>query len=210
MERNWELYYRQSPGGGVDFTEVMQREGLFYVRKGKTFTWGTEDNVTNEPHPEAEGYVKRRSWEFDPAEPDYSVLQKEIDGAIARLLIEHSSGNAFAIVTDADFMTVGFAVNSFPDLASTEDEALWIVDEWEGLIEDEDLDPAYRWLFAYGNLAKHDAFHENVLQIFQSTLRSLPDDWKVRLIYVGGEECGHQWSAPCMDKDLADRMLAWV
>ncbi|MES2571323.1 MAG: DUF4303 domain-containing protein [Verrucomicrobiota bacterium] len=160
-----------------------------------------------------QGYTAARSWIHDASNPDYSILKKELELAISRL-IANNSGNAVAIVTDSDFMTIGLAAHSFPDITAADDEELWVVDEWDSWIEDDQLDPAYRWLLAYGSGENdhlpHEVFHENVLRVFQSVLAELPEDRKVRLIYVGGDDCGHQWSAQCMDEDLSGRMLAWI
>jgi hypothetical protein len=129
--------------------------------------------------------------------------------------VARHAGNAVAIVTDSSFMTVGFAVHSFPDFATADDTVLWTVDEWDSWLEDDEMDPAYRWLLAYGFNCEdpqlpYEVFHSNVLRVFQEVLAAFPNEWKVRLIYAGGDDCGHQWSVPCMEKEFSDRMMSWI
>jgi len=185
-----------------------------FLRKGRALTHGVENEVDEDPDLEADGFAKARTWYYDPRNPDYSALKAELVAAVSRLL-EQRSGNAVAITTDSSFMTVGFAVHSFSDFATADDEVLWTVDEWDSWIDDDEMDAAYRWLLAYGYNCddpdlSYEVFRENVLRILQEVLMTFSDEWKVRLINVAGDDCGHRWSVPCMDKEFSDRMMSWI
>lgn len=214
MTPNWKLYYKTAEDGSGDFAEVHTRGGGLRLRRGRVFTHGTEEEISSEPSLEAEGYRLSHSWTYDPSRPDYQSLADELSAAISRSSVT-STANAVAIVTDNSATTVGLAAHCFPSIAEASGDSLWIVDEWKHWIDDHQLDPAFRWLLAYGyhcqsNELPFEKFREGVVDVFQKTLSSLPPDKLVRLIYIGGSSSGHEWSVGCMSRDLSDRMRAWL
>ncbi|MCS7465745.1 hypothetical protein NZK35_03530, partial [Stieleria sp. ICT_E10.1] len=160
------------------------------------------------------GYELRRDWQFDPQNRDYSRFENEIASVISAAP-EFPDSNALAIVTDSSFMTVGFALHRFEDIDTSDDEELWIVDEWGDWNDDWQLDPAYRWILAYGyhdqlEGEEHSDFCDRIRKAFQSVLKCFSSTKDILLIYIGGDDIGHQWSAECMDEKFATRMLEWI
>lgn len=218
MNSNWKLFYKPNDAGEMQFAELLTRDGESTLREGVVFTHGTTKSVDSfEETSErllGQGYHLRCDWHFDRNARDYRVFVDAIRSAISAIP-EVSIANALAILTDADFMTIGLASHHFDDIASAEDDKLWIVDEWDVWNEDWQLDPAYRWLLTYGYFDDLDEeiyedFHAGTLKALQQVLKSLPDTIDIRLIYVGGDDVGHKWSAECMDTKLANRMLTWI
>lgn len=218
MTANWKLFYKQNDAGEMQFAELLIRDGESSLRKGAVFTHGaiskidlidaTADELIDE------GYQLQREWMFERNARDYGLFVDEIKAVISAAP-DFSSSNALAIVTDSSLMTVGFALHKFDDIESTDDEELWIVDEWGDWNDDWHLDPAYRWLLAYGyhddlDGDMHNEFCERIRKGFQAILKSYADTKDILLIYVGGDDVGHRWSAECMDGALAKRMLAWI
>ncbi|HEY4259499.1 MAG TPA: hypothetical protein VGM98_05050 [Schlesneria sp.] len=218
MSANWKLFYKENDAGEMQFAELLSRDGDSSVRKGAAFTHGTVDKIDSFDSTSAQlleqGYQLRREWNFDRNARDYDLFGSEIRAVIATAP-NFSDSNALAIVTDSSFMTVGFALHKFDDIESTADEELWIVDEWGAWNTDWRLDPAYRWLLAYGHHDHfdedlHHEFCERVRKVFLDVLKSFADTKDILLIYVGGDDVGHRWSAECMDEKLAERMLDWI
>ncbi|TWT85337.1 hypothetical protein Pla123a_01440 [Posidoniimonas polymericola] len=218
MTANWKLFYQQNESGEVQFAELLTRDEESLLRKGGVFTHGTRSTVASfEAASDRlinEGYLLQREWTFDRNARNYSLFADEIK-AVIEDAPGFSSSNALAIITDSSCMTVGFALRRFDEIDSANDGKLWIVDEWGDWSEDWRLDPAYRWLLAYGD---HDAlatqanreFSEGIRKTFQGLLASYRDTKDILLIYVGGDDVGHRWSAELMDQKLASRMLGWV
>jgi hypothetical protein len=214
MPSNWKLYYKTADDGRCSFAEIHSRGGGLRIRRGEVFTHGIEEKLTSEPSLEGEGYQLSHSWVYDPSRPDYRTLESELAAAISRSSAI-ATANAVAIVTDDSLMTVGLAAHCFPSLAGASGDSLWIVDKWQCWIEDALLDPAFRWLLAYGyHCDSHELpffkFREGVVGVFRRTLLSLAPEKQVRVIYVGGSRSGHEWSVGCMSKELSNRMLAWL
>lgn len=218
MTTNWKLYYKQDDAGKMQFAELLNRDGENSLRRGSVFTHGTISKIapfdsTSDQLIE-EGYQLQREWIFDRNARNYGLFVDEIKSVISAAP-DFASSNALAIITDSSFMTIGFALHKFDDIASTDDKVLWVVDEWGDWNKEWHLDPAYRWLLAYGyhddlDGRKHNAFCARIRKSFQDILKSYADTKNILLIYVGGDDVGHRWSAECMDVALSRRMLAWI
>ena len=215
---NWKLLYKADGDGAMQFAELLVRDGESTLRKGAVFTHGTVEQVASFDTAERKlmenGYQLQRDWHFDRENRDYSLLEKELASVISADP-EFPDSNALAIVTDSCFMTVGFALHQFEDIESADDEELWIVDEWGDWNDDWQLDPAYRWIVGYGyndqlDGEEHNDFCDHVRKSFLTVLKSFASTKDILLIYVGGDDSGHQWSAECMDEELARRMLEWI
>lgn len=218
MKANWKLFYKQNDAGETHFAELLTRDGESSLRRGAAFTHGTLSQIDTfdavSDQLIEDGYQLQREWTFDRNARDYGLFVDEIKAVISSAP-DFSSSNALAIITDSSIMTVGFALHKFDDIESTDDEELWVVDEWGDWNEDWHLDPAYRWLLAYGyhddlDGDMHDEFCERIRTAFQDVLKSFADTKDILLIYIGGDDVGHRWSADCMDAALAERMLAWI
>lgn len=228
MTANWKLFYKQDNDGKMHFAELLVRDDVTSLRKGAAFTHGTVENVDDfeaaAQQQLDEGYQLEREWTFDRNARDFDQFVREIKSVISAAP-ECAETNALAIVTDSDFMTVGVAFHQFEDLDSADDDQLWIVDEWDTWNDDWELDPAYRWLLAYGyhdlmadqpgisdNVREKDRkeFRKRVRQSFQEVLKSYRDTKDILLIYIGGDDIGHKWSAECMDKKYAKRLMEWA
>lgn len=218
MTANWKLFYKRNDDGEMQFAELLHRDGESSLRKGAVFTHGTSQKIdaldATSDQLLADGYQLHREWTFDRSARDTDLLVREIKAAISSAT-DFSRTNALAIITDTSFMTVGFALHQFDDIESTEDEQLWIVDEWGEWNNDWQLDPAFRWLLAYGfhddqKSEVQDDFDEQVKTAFQAILKSYADTKDILLIYIGGDDIGHRWSTECMNEELADRMLQWI
>lgn len=218
MTSNWKLFYKQNVDGEVQFAELLIRDGESSLRRGAAFTHGTLSKIDSFDAAAdqliEEGYKLQREWTFDRDARDYRLFADEIK-AVILTAPDFSGSNALAIITDSSLMTVGFALHKFNDIQSTDDEKLWVVDEWGEWHDDWHLDPAYRWLLAYGyhddlDGDTHDEFCERIRTAFQDVLKSFAGTKDILLIYVGGDDVGHRWSVDCMDAALAERMLAWI
>lgn len=212
MNPNWQIYYRNNNGESPEFAEVRVSDTGTTLRRGAIFTHGEKSDGVEDVAGKLEGFALAREWIFDPKNPDYAQLEREITDACLRECGEH---NAFALITDSSLMTIGIALHKFEDIDSADDEQLWIVDEWDRWLDDGGLDPAFRWLLAYGfhndeETPSFEAFQESVVAVFQRCLKKLPDSVRIRLVYVGGDDCGHQWSADCMEAKDRDRLLNWI
>lgn len=215
---NWQLYYKANDDGAMQFAELLTRDGACSLRQGAVFTSGTVSTAESFDSAARElvdnGYELQRDWQFDRENRDYELFKHEIASVILATS-EFADSNALAIVTDSSFMTVGFALHRFEDIDSADDEQLWIVDEWGDWNDDWLLDPAYRWILAYGyndqlDGERHSDFCDHVRRAFQAVLKSFASTKDILLIYIGGDDIGHQWSAECMDEKLANRMLEWI
>lgn len=202
----------------MQFAELLIRDGESSLRRGAAFTHGTLRKIDSFDAASdqliEEGYQLQREWAFDRDARDYGLFVDEIKTVISTAP-DFSNSNALAIITDSSLMTVGFALHKFDDIQSTDDEELWVVDEWGDWNDDWHLDPAYRWLLAYGyhedlDGDTRDEFCERIRTAFQDVLKSFADSKDILLIYVGGDDVGHRWSTDCMDAPLAERMLAWI
>jgi len=218
MTANWKLFYKPNDAGEMQFAELLIRDGESSLRRGTAFTHGTLSKIDSFDAASdqliEEGYQLQREWTFDRDARNYGLFVDEIKAVISTAP-DFSSSNALAIITDSSFMTVGFALHKFDDIGSADDEELWVVDEWGDWNDDWHLDPAYRWLLAYGyhddlDGDMHDEFCERIRTSFRDVLKSFSDTKVILLIYVGGDDVGHRWSADCMDAALAERMLAWI
>lgn len=227
MAANWKLFYKQDDTGEMQFAELLNRDVDKTLRKGAAFTHGEVEDVDDFDAASqqllGEGYQLQREWTFDRTARDYDQFVREIQDVISAAP-DHADTNALAIITDSSFMTVGIAFHQFDDIDSADDEQLWIVDEWDTWHEDWQLDPAYRWLLAYGY---HDdvadkrelfdesrekdrtVFHDRVRQSFQDILKSCRDTKDILLIYIGGDDIGAKWSAECMDAKYGQRYMEW-
>lgn len=218
MTVNWKLFYKQNDAGEMQFAELLIRDGESSLRRGVAFTHGTISKIdsfdaTSDQLIE-DGYQLQREWMFDRDARDYALFADELKSVISTAK-DFTCSNALAIITDSSFMTVGFALHKFDDIESTDDEQLWVVDQWGDWNLDWHLDPAYRWLLAYGyhdNLDgdMHNEFCERIRTAFIDVLKSFADTKDILLIYIGGDDVGHRWSADCMGKVFAERMLAWI
>ncbi|WP_416884928.1 hypothetical protein [Marinospirillum sp.] len=218
MEKNWRLFYRKSETGEIEFAELLFINGHTRLKSGKVFTQGqimpAESFEACTSHLIKEGYQLERQWFFDLSQCDESTLIQEIHSVISNAK-EFASSNALAIITDPDFTSLSFALKNFDDIESTEEDALWIVDNWCEWNKDWRLDPAYRWLLAYGdpnqlNDNEHRRFCLRIRQIFLHLLRSYSNSKDILIIYTSGSNHGYRWSADCMEDDLAERLLTWI
>lgn len=218
MSANWKLFYKEIDDGEPQFAELLIRDSETSLRSGAVFRHGTVETIDSFDSASAEllkqGYELRCEWCFDRNARDYDLFAEEIRAVISAAPT-FSDSNALAIITDSSFMTVGFALHKFDDIETADDEQLWIVDEWDTWNTDWHLDSAYRWLLAYGDhddldYDLHCEFCARIRGVFQEILKSFADSKDIRLIYVGGDNIGHKWSAECMDEKLAQRMLKWI
>jgi len=215
---NWNLYYKQSDDKKMQFAELLIRDGECSLRKGAVFTSGSVSKIKSFESTVSDlldnGYELQREWIFHREKRDYKLFENEIRSVISADPA-YADSNALAIITDSSVMTVGFALNKFKDIDSTNDEQLWIVDEWGDWNKNWQLDPAYRWLLAYGFNDElddecFDEFRDQILKTFQAVLKSCAMSKDILLIYIGGDNWGHQLSVECMDEKLATRLIEWI
>jgi hypothetical protein len=219
MTINWKLFYKENDIYELQFAELMIRDGITTLRKGKAKSHGEMTEVDSFEAASdqliQEGYLLQREWNYDRNNRDYDVFKNEVRNVI--LSDENFSiTNALAIVTDSSYMTIGYVLEKFDDIESTDGENLWIVDTWYSFDSDwELLDPAYRWMLAYGwydNLENdlYAGFYMELKKALQEILKSFSDTKDILLIYIGGDNIGHKLSAECMEEKLGKSMLKWV
>jgi len=218
MSGIWKLFYKLDGDGGGAFAEIIDRDGDLSLRGGALFTHGSQQQIVSVSEAEAgllsRGYEQKYEWRLDRASRDYAMFKQLVYEAISSDEACEES-NALAIITDSSVMTISIALKRFDDLDSTPDDLLWCVDEWGAWGEGWNLDPAYRWLLAYGcndqlNHEEFIVFQNSIRDCFVEILRSFQGSKDVLLIYIGGDSIGHYWSENLMPASLSKRMLAWL
>jgi hypothetical protein len=217
MTTNWKLFYKENEIYELQFAELQIRDRDINLRIGPINTHGKLTKVDSfEETSEQlikEGWYLQREWVFDRKNPDYGVFVQEVHDTI-KASPNFAGKNALALITCSDFSYIGYTLHYFEDIENTDDEKLWVVDEWRPWEEDWDLlDPANRWLNCYGWYEDHpegkdDIYFVRLKKAFQDILRSFSDTMDILLIYHD-DEAGPRLAAKCMEEKLGRRMLMW-
>jgi hypothetical protein len=162
---NWLVFQKYDRATPVEFAELLWLDDTLTYRIGKLQTFGISKKTpfmdaeplakavaSKRASLESEGFTLVREWHFDRSRFDFALLQRELEvaikSAVKQLRDDHADLNAFALMTDADAMTIALIAHEFESIEGADDYILFVPDEWEIWEGNVHFDIAYRLILS--------------------------------------------------------------